>query len=355
MTKYSTLFLAITTILASQAASAGTLTDARVERNATDRLTVEWNDGDPVDVFETSNPAAPLSQAKLLSDDDRDGTYVLSSAGTERRYFLLRDEKTKKIVTVAERLLPLERGSNFRDIGGYPAAGGKHVRWGLIYRSGASAMLTDADVKRVQELRLAQLVDLRSREERILAPTRIDGVPYTAVGYSMATLMKPAGGNAQASNGGAIYRNFPDLLAPQLRIIFADLLTNRGAIAYNCSAGQDRTGFVTAMILSALGTPRDVIIGDYHLSTQYRQPANEMPKINLAAHPNDPAAALFASFQDNPAALMPRPLKEADGTPFLASAFDAIEKRWGSVDAYLNKEIGLDAVQIANLRRIYLQ
>ncbi|WP_336961356.1 tyrosine-protein phosphatase [Sphingobium aquiterrae] len=355
MTRCSTMLLALATISVSQSAMAGTVDGAQAERTAAGALSIEWNDRDPVDVFMTDNPAGGISQAKLLSDNDRDGRYVLPAAGVERRYFLLRDEKTKRVVTVAERLLPLEHGSNFRDIGGYPGAGGKHVRWGLIYRSGASAMLSDADIQQVQALRLKELVDLRSSEERVLAPTRIDGVPYTAVGYSMAAVLKPAGGSGEIKNGGTIYRNFPTFLAPQLRIVFDGLLSNKGPIAYNCSAGQDRTGFVTAMILSALGTPRDVIIQDYHLSTKYRQPVNEMPKINLAAHPNDPAAALFAKYQDDPHAAVAQPLKEADGTPFLSSAFDEIDKRWGSVDGYLEKEIGLNKVDIANLRRIYLQ
>jgi len=354
MRKFSFL-IALTTVLASQPVMAGTVDKAQVERTATGDLSVEWSDSDPVDVFVTDNPASSVAQAKLVSDKDRDGRFLLPAAGVERRYFLLRDGKTKRVVTVAERVLPLEHGSNFRDIGGYPAAGGKHVRWGLIYRSGASAILTDADVQQVQALGLKQLVDLRSSEERVLAPTRIDGVPYTAVGYSMAAVLKPAGGSGEIKNGGAMYRNFPTFLALQLRIVFADLLAQKGAIAYNCSAGQDRTGFVTAIILSALGTPRNIIIQDYHLSTKYRQPANEMPKINLAAHPNDPAAALFARYQDDPRGMVAQPLKEADGTAFLSSAFDEIDKRWGSVDGYLEKEIGLNKVDIANLRRIYLQ
>jgi protein-tyrosine phosphatase len=355
MIKLSPLFLTLAIALAGQSATAGTIDNARVERQPTGDLSIQWTDSDPVDLFVTDNPAAAIAQAKLLSGSDRDGQYSLPAAGTERRYFLLRDARSKQIVTVAERLLPLERGSNFRDIGGYPAAGGKHVRWGLIYRSGASALLTDADVRQVQGLKLSQMVDLRSSEERVLAPTRIDGVPYMAVGYSMGAMIKPTGGNAEIKNGGTIYRNFPTFLAPQLRIIFGDLLANKGPIAYNCSAGQDRTGFATAMILSALGTPRDVILQDYHLSTQYRRPANEMPKINLAAHPDDPAAALFAKYQSDPRGNIAQPLKEADGTPFLASAFEEIDKRWGSVDGYLEKEIGLNKIDIANLHRIYLQ
>lgn len=353
MTRLSAGLLACAMILTGPPALAGIITDARVERTAPDSLTIAWADKDPVDVFVTTKPDASPAQATLLSDDDRDGRYVLPSAGTGRRYFLLRDERTHQVTTVAERLLPLERGSNFRDIGGYPAADGRHIRWGMIYRSGATPMLTAADVQQVKALGLTQLVDLRSSEERVLAPTRIDGIAYAAVGYSMADVMKPAGGAVR--NGSAIYRNFPMLLAPQLRIIFADLLAGTGPIAFNCSAGQDRTGFVTAMILSALGTPRDVILTDYHLSTQYRRPLNEMPKIDLAAHPGDPAAALFAHYQGSPGAAVAQPLREADGTPFLAGAIDEIDRRWGSVDAYLEKEIGLDKVKVASLRREYLR
>jgi protein-tyrosine phosphatase len=354
MMKKTMILLSLAAVLASPAAFAGSIDKAQVERTAAGELSVAWTDSDPVDVFVTGDPTGSLDKAKLVSDDDRDGRYVLGAAGLERRYFLLRDEKTKQVVTVAERLLPLEHGSNFRDIGGYPGEGGKHVRWGLIYRSGASAMLTEADVQQVRSLGLKHLVDLRSSEERVLAPTRINGVPYTAVGYSMAAML-PAGSSGEIKNGGTLYRNFPAFLAPQLRIVFDDLLSRKGPIAFNCSAGQDRTGFVTAMILSALGTPRDVIIQDYHLSTKYRQPVNEMPKIVLAAHPNDPAAALFARYQNDPRAAIAQPLKEADGTAFLSSAFDEIDKRWGSVDSYLEQEIGLSKVDIASLRHAYLQ
>jgi protein-tyrosine phosphatase len=347
--------LALAAVSIASPGWAGTIEGADVQRAGPDKLTIVWHDSDPVDLFVTADPASGVIGAKLLSDDDDDGRYVLDRAGTERRFFLLRDEKTEQIVTVAERLLPLQQGSNFRDIGGYPAAGGKHVRWGLIYRSGASPMLTDADVQQVHSLGLTKLVDLRSSEERALAPTRIDGVPYAAFGYSMASLNSAPGKPMTFKNGGAIYRNFPTLLAPQLRILFADLLKNAGPVAYNCSAGQDRTGFVTAMVLSALGTPREVIYQDYHLSTRYRQPANEMPWINLAAHPNNAAAEMFARSQNDPRGRVLQPLKEADGTPFLAAAFDEIEKRWGSVDAYLDQEIGVDSGEIEQLRAIYLQ
>src|SRR3546814_6177413 len=84
---------------------------------------------------------------------------------TARPYFMLRDQRDGGMIRVAERALPLEHGSNFRDIGGYPAAGGKHVRWGMIFRSGGTPLLNDADEQRIGALKLGEMVDLRRSEE----------------------------------------------------------------------------------------------------------------------------------------------------------------------------------------------
>lgn len=215
------------------------------------------------------------------------------------------------------------------------------------------------------------MVDLRSSEERQLAPSKIYGVPYHSVGYSMAAITsamqsgatQPAAGQSGAAqaapaiprNGGALYTHMPEMLAPQMRLLFDRLLSRQGPVAYNCSAGQDRTGFATALILSALGVPRDTIIADYHLSTQYRRPEYEMPKFDPAAFPDNAAAQMFARYRKEGAAAKPEPLKEADGTAFLSFALDAIDQRYGSVEAYLDKQLGVSAVDLATLRATYLE
>ena len=320
--------------------------DAHVERDTSGTLTVSWTSPDPVDVLVTDRPDSNARQAELASARDGDGRFTTAVPEASRRYFLLRNARTGEIARTAERLVPLEAGFNFRDIGGYPAASGRHVRWGMIYRSGGSPLLSDSDRQRIGGLHLANMVDLRSDEERVLAPTRIDGVPYTAVGYSMAALN--VGGGMEAT-----YKGLPATMAPQLRQIFARLLRGEQPLVYNCSAGQDRTGFVTSVILSALGTPHDVIIADYHLSTRYRRPEFEMPHLDPAAHPGNPAVAMFAQFQDNPQARKPRPLMTADGKPFLDFAFAEIDAKWGSIDSYLQKELGIGPHEIARLRADY--
>ena len=254
------------------------------------------------------------------------------------------------VVLHRERVVPLEAGSNFRDIGGYPAAGERHVKWGLIYRSGGTPMLTAADRARIAGLHLTHMIDLRSDEERVLAPTRIYGVPYTAVGYRMADLMAGFQGGGGPGEG---YRRMPEFLAPQVRQVFTLLLRGEGPVVYNCSAGQDRTGFVTALILSVLGTPYATIIEDYHLSTKYRRPEFEMPRITPEQAAANPGAAIFARFQSDPHASQPQPLMTAEGKPYLDFAFDEMRTRWGGVNGYLRREIGLTPADIARLRARY--
>ncbi|WP_253201207.1 tyrosine-protein phosphatase [Sphingomonas quercus] len=330
-----------------------TVTNALATRAAGDQVQLGWTATGAVDVYLAYAPDARIADAVLVSGADKDGKALVRVDATKRPYFLLRDAADGAMTEVSERIVPLAQGSNFRDIGGYAAADGRHVRWGVIYRSGASAMLTPDDVSKVNALGLRNMVDLRSDEERVLAPSKIDGVPYSAIGYSMTTLLAGMK-NAAPQNGATIYRGFPTMLAPQLRIVFDLLRRQQGPIEYNCSAGQDRTGFTTAMILSALGIPRETIIQDYHLSTAYRQPQYEMPHIDLARYPDNAAAQMFGRYQDNPAMRVAQPLKEADGTPFLKGAFDEIEAKWGSVDAYLEQEVGVSAADRAELRRLYL-
>ncbi len=347
--------LALALLLGYGQAALAAPTAEKAERVAPDRVAVSWTGTSPVDVYLADRPDTALAAARLVSDDNRQGRVEVPADLARRPYFILVDTKDGASVRVAERVLPLDQGSNFRDIGGYAAAGGKHIRWGRIYRAGGTPMLTEADVARVAALGLTEMVDLRSSEERVLAPTKIEGVRYAAVGYSMTRIRAQSAAPGTDEYMHEVYRAFPTLLAPQLQLVFEALLEGEGPLAYNCSAGQDRTGFATAMVLTALGTPRDVILADYHLSTTYRRPQFEMPPLDAAAQPNNPAVMMFAGYQRAPNANTPKPLFDAQHRALLEFALDEVVARWGSVEAYLDKEVGVDAADLARLRADYLE
>ena len=64
---------------------------------------------------------------------------------------------------------------------------------------------------------------------------------------------------AETNNAKTQYKKFFEILLDQ----------NNGTILYHCSAGKDRTGVATALLLSALGVDRETVINDYLLSAQY--------------------------------------------------------------------------------------
>jgi protein-tyrosine phosphatase len=347
-------------LLWAAATAAHALDSAVAERSGPDIIALRWRAEHPVDVYVSTKPDAAPAKATLLVRADRDGAYQAHWTKAVRPYFTLRDETDGAVVRVAERVVNLDRGSNFRDLGGYPAAEGKHVRWGLIYRTAAMPMLTDADYAYVRGLGIRSIIDLRSVEERQLAPDGMpshDGALYLAHDYPADTIFSRPG--AQPASGAAnpvlsLYRSWPTSLAPQYRDIFQRLLKDEGAVSYHCSAGQDRTGVATALVLSALGVPRDVILADYQLSTADRRPENEIPKLEPGQYPGNVVADFYLRAQAA-GPMKTRPLYTAAGEPFLQETFDEIDKRWGSVDVYLDQELGIDKAKIARLRALYLE
>ena len=338
------------------ASAAQAVTAPMVERAAPDQIVIQWQAKGPVDVYLADRPDAPPAKASRVARGDRDGRFTATWTAPSRPYVILKDDRDGSLTRVAERLLPLERGSNFRDLGGYEGAAGKHVRWGMIYRTAATPMLSDADSRYVERLGIEADIDLRSVEERELAPDAAvlrTHARYYAKDYPGSAVFSPLAGHG-AAGVASLYRGWLVSLAPQFRDIFRQLLADKGAVTYHCSAGQDRTGVASALVLSALGVPRETILADYQLSTADRRPDYEMPPVDPAQHPGNMVAVFYAKARAA-GPMTAKPLYDAKGEAYLQQTFDEIDTRWGSVDAYLDKALGIGPRDIARLRARYLE
>ena len=346
------LLLPIGLALTSSAAIA--LDNAVVTRKDAQTLVISWQDSDPVSVFVATSPDAAPEAATSVARDQRGGSLTVPAAGPERRYFILRDGGDGSLLRLAERVLPLEQGSNFRDVGGYVGADGKRVKWGRIYRSGAMPLLTETDYAKLGGLGLGSIIDLRSTDERLIAPDQLDdrtGALFLSNDYSLRTLLdRMKGGDGENS-----YRGMGKMLAPQYRAIFRRLLADEGAVMYHCSAGQDRTGIATALVLTALGVDRQTILADYHLSTALRRPQFEMPPLDPADWPGNPAVPMYAAIQKAPGGPKAQPLYSPKGVSHLVQFFEVIDSEYGGVEGYLQKELGIGAPEIARLRVLNLE
>ena len=257
------------------------------------------------------------------------------------------------------RLLPLEGGSNFRDLGGYRTADGQTVARGMLFRSGAMTGLTDADMAYLDGFGIKTIVDLRSDEEISLYPNHWAAkhrIEVVTGDYSFAAMMSGEDSGERPAMG-ELYPRLLESIGPQIKTYFDEALGEGAPMVVNCSAGQDRTGIVSALMLLLLGVPEPTVIEDYLLSTDFRRPAIEDGGVDLAhaAKTNAFAAMMLEYRKAMPHPDRANPLVTTDGVPYLAFVIDRIRDEYGSVEAYAEKELGIDAEDLAALRRKYLR
>lgn len=261
-------------------------------------------------------------------------------------------------MTVSARHLPLAGASNFRDIGGYRTHDGRYVRWGVVYRSGAMYRFTEASWRWLRTRGIRAVCDLRSIEERELAPTDWRGggdTRHIGVAYGADVLFSTRRGSSEAGMNemhDSLYPLFPRLIAPSLRAMFEALLHADTPMIVHCSAGQDRTGVAIGILLAALGVPRETVVEDYQLSSQFRRIENELDHDRIATSADSNVFARhYAKVLEKrgAAALGPRVLVNRHGQALLLDAFRAIETEWGSLPAYLETELMLQRGDIERL------
>ncbi len=255
--------------------------------------------------------------------------------------------------TMVTREFAMTGGDNFRDVGGYRTADGRKVMWGKLYRSASVGRYTAEDQALIHALSVGSIIDLRSTRERQAdkSPWMQDaGVGYWTRDYDLsagnlgALFAKGAKIDAATMRAAMIegYRGFPKEQATSYRILFDRLLHSDKGVIVNCTAGKDRTGLATALVLSALGVPRETIMQDYLLSNS----ALDMDKLRADAGLNAATAALPADAV--------KPLLDVEPA-YLDAAFDQIDKDYGSVEAYLKRELGVDRAAIQRLRQRMLR
>jgi protein-tyrosine phosphatase len=265
-------------------------------------------------------------------------------------------------VTAQPRSLGLVGAPNARDLGGLPVTDGRTVRSGLLYRAPALGRLTDQDVARLGACGLTDLLDLRHGSEiEVAPPDRLPAGPQVAhipifdpahpvFTYVSAVLLGHdlsayAELSAEGTPGAmlAIYRWFVE--SPAGRVAFATavgrIVDATGPLLYHCSAGKDRTGWLSAIVLSALGADRDTIHADYELTNEVSASVNEAIL----------SAITMARGVDSE---LLRPVLIA-APEYLDEAFAAVDRQYGSMERYLRDGLGLDDESIARLRSRLLE
>ena len=259
--------------------------------------------------------------------------------------------------------IKLKNLSNTRDIGGFPAAGGKRIACKRLIRSGELKNADPADIEKLtKEYRMHTVVDLRTDAEREQSPDPvIDGVAAVILPILDSSFF----GIARDENSvdawmklfddksvdpteifKEMYRKltFSEYVKPFYRTFFDTLLKNdAGSVLWHCSAGKDRAGIAALLIMIALGVPREDIIRDYMMTGPFTK--RDLRKFYFMIR-------FFV--RDRRKRKCFRILLGVE-EEYVRQLFDIMDKEYGGEIGYLQSFIGLTGHEIETLRGMYLE
>lgn len=243
----------------------------------------------------------------------------------------------------------LQGQENCRDLGGLTNQYGLSIRQQKLFRSGQLHTVSDADLQDLAGKNVSQTIDFRSTEESssqanrsIATVTSALHLPIQAGNLSpsqVGDLLLNAQANEIEQFFLQLYQDLVINAQQQYQAFFTALLENQdGASLYHCTAGKDRTGFATALLLSALSVDNDTVFNDYLASNQYQ---NHTQKAILQFFPN-PTIEQKTVID---ALLLVKP-------SYLQQSFAMIDQQYQSMDCYLNDVLNVDC---QSLRAAFLE
>ncbi|WP_376699442.1 tyrosine-protein phosphatase [Listeria booriae] len=318
------------------------------------QLTLTWS---PTDILAgtiifQSNTASPTSSKKQLLVVDQETKLVLVTDDTPVFFIIQHPDGTHTVI--GERTIPLEGCFNFRDLGGYVNTAGKTVKWGKLYRSSLLTNITEKDKDTLEKLGVSWICDLRSTSEIAAKPT--PALAHIENRHIPIGTAKNESTESQKIDIPDDHRVYEPLMGESYRVfvqskdgfreIFNDIIEKEEVpFLFHCTAGKDRTGVLGALLLKLLDIPENTILADYELTNQYADNIlGEMQGL-VNAFSNSEKKIDLENF---------RPMAEARPA-YLEIAFDEMQKEYGSVDAYLEKGIGITPSEKAKFQTMMLE
>ena len=240
-----------------------------------------------------------------------------------------------------ERLIALEGAVNFRDLGGYATLDGRRTRWRVLFRADGLSELSQTDFSVMRELGIRTVVDLRSGHE--VEQSRFDVEAHPVDFHHFPFIDQLPDVEQWDRRPGLLGAQYKEMLvdaAPQI-IGALEVLTapdSRPAV-FHCTAGKDRTGLLSALVLSLLGVPEETVVADYALSGE----AMERLRAKLVVkYPDskDTISDIDEVFSANPANMV--------------DLFAYLRERYGSVTEYA-ATVGVPDAVVARLREELLE
>lgn len=313
---------------------------------------IEWQASHP-DTEVTVEPLAASGSVQAhYSENPPQRARLSGLAPASRHYFRLRDQHGTQVLAT-ERRFGMQGAPNFRDFGGYRGADGRQVKWGFLFRSGQLSSLSDQDVELLASLELDLVCDFRRLEEQQSEPSRLPDsrpprivslpiIPGSNSRFFEEADNQPGGRDAMFEFMVEINRDFAEVQTQTYARMFREILeVDNARLLVHCAAGKDRTGFAAALILLALGVPREVVMRDYMLTARFFDPSLEIDRLRRK----------YQMEHMDAESILPMLEVHED---YLARALAAIDENAASVEAYLESALAVGPAELAELRGRYL-
>ena len=241
------------------------------------------------------------------------------------------------------RHLELEGAHNVRDIGGYPTLGGRTTRWMTLLRAdglhrlsaGSQAALVDSGLRTVIDLRRTD--EVREQPDVFATSGQVTYFHHNMTGDAPRIETEaPPPPRLGAAMIAERYAEILDGRLAQVGETLAILATpGRLPALFHCTAGKDRAGLISALLLGLAGVPAETIAEDYGLSAPYL-----LGRYLNEQAPPDVAASGY-TWEDY----------QRDHCPpeAMRATLRHLDERYGGVEGYV-REAGLTQEQIDGLR-----
>lgn len=286
------------------------------------------------------------SAAVTANIDNGVATFITNDNITRKYFFLAFNDKFTQIV--GSRSVTMDSIQNVRDLGGYfNNHKTKMTRWGKIFRSGELNALNSRDSFRLNNLGIKTIIDLRGEDEIAIAPGKYGKAKVISIPIPLRNMdtVKSRIEAGTMRKGDALlfmqdtYLHYVDQDYEQFgRALKVFLDKDNYPILISCSMGKDRTGFLSAMLLSAVGVPEETIVRDYLSSNDYIDISQLAYKACDLSTDSQEAITVLITVNES----------------LINLAFRQIKKEYGSTDKFLSKGLHLTEKERDTLKDIVL-
>lgn len=260
--------------------------------------------------------------------------------------------------------LRLRKLNNTRDLGGFPADGGKTIKYGKLIRSGKLYKLPRSTCAKLEKTGVSTIVDLRIDNEVEEYPTTpLKNCKYVRIpllctatagithGKSMAKLMRSESKRLKDEFENAteyMTKMYAELVFSEdsqkrIKEVLDLIIKEEGCILWHCSSGKDRAGIIAMLIEAMLGVSEDVILADYVASKKFQRHKRNIQRLGLLIAP---ASRKFKKMLVGFMAVKPE---------YLTGVIDEMKERYGSVVGYCKNALGVTDGEIELLKEKYLE